>query len=129
MIVDNIDDEISIESQDDGQGISLASLLPQRDHGAVLITSRNRDIAQSLIGRWQDILQINTISDVEATKLLRNKLGEELSDGATELVNTLDCIPLAIVQAAVYINRLGQLISIRKYLSQLKGVEDQVKLL
>ncbi|KAK7177525.1 TPR domain protein (kinesin light chain) [Paraphaeosphaeria sporulosa] len=129
MIIDNVDDEITIESQDDGQSMSLASLLPQSDHGAVLITSRNADVARSLVGRSQDIIQIGAMSDSEAGELLRNKLGDRLSDGATELVNALDCIPLAIVQAAAYIDRLGQRMSIAKYLGRLKGVEGQVELL
>ncbi|KAF2726964.1 hypothetical protein EJ04DRAFT_390807, partial [Polyplosphaeria fusca] len=129
IIVDNIDDEIAIESQEDGQSIPLASLLPQSDHGAVLITSRNADIARSLVGRQQDIIQIGAMSDSEAAELLQNKLGEEPLDGATQLVNALDCIPLAIVQAAAYINRLGQRMSIPKYLGQLTGFEGQVELL
>ncbi|KAF2740903.1 HET-domain-containing protein [Polyplosphaeria fusca] len=129
MIVDNVDNEITIESQGDGRSIPLASLLPQSDHGAVLITSRNADVARSLVGRQQDIIKIGAMSHSEAAELLRNKLVEEPSDGATELVNTLDCIPLAIVQAAAYINRLGQRMSVPKYLGQLKGVEGQVELL
>jgi hypothetical protein len=79
--------------------------------------------------RKQDIIQIGAMSDSEAAELVRNKLGEKLSDGATQLVNTLDCIPLAIVQAAAYINRLGQRMSIPKYLGPLKGVEGQLELL
>ncbi|ORY09124.1 hypothetical protein BCR34DRAFT_625896 [Clohesyomyces aquaticus] len=129
IIVDNVDDEITIESQEDGQSIPLASLLPQSDHGAVVITSRNANVARSLVGRQQDIIKISAISDSEAVELLRNKLGDEPSEGATQLVNALDCIPLAIVQAAAYINRLGQRMSIPKYLGQLKGVEGRVELL
>ncbi|KAJ4361600.1 hypothetical protein N0V95_001761 [Ascochyta clinopodiicola] len=129
MIVDNVDDEIAIESQEDGQSIPLASLLPQSDHGAFLVTSRNADVARSLVGRRQDIIQIGAMSDSEAGELLRKKLGVEPSDGATQLVIALDCIPLAIVQAAAYIDRLGKQMSIAKYLGRLKGVEGQVELL
>jgi tetratricopeptide (TPR) repeat protein len=129
MIVDNVDDEIAIESQGDGQSMPLASLLPQSDHGAVLITSRNADVARGLVGRQQDIIQVGAMNDSEAVELLRNKLGEELSEGATQLVTALDCIPLAIAQAAAYINRLGQRMPIPKYLDQLKGIEGQVELL
>jgi tetratricopeptide (TPR) repeat protein len=129
MIVDNVDDEIAIESQRDGQSMPLASLLPQSDHGAVLITSRNADVARGLVGRQQDIIQVRAMNDSEAVELLRNKLGQELSEGATQLVTALDCIPLAIAQAAAYINRLGQQMPIPKYLDQLKGVEGQVELL
>jgi hypothetical protein len=49
MTVDNADDELTIELGKDGQSISLGSLLPQGDHGAVLITSRNADVACGLV--------------------------------------------------------------------------------
>ena len=129
MIVDNVDDEIAIESQEDGQSIPLASLLPQSDHGAILVTSRNTDVARNLVGRQQDIIQVSAMNDSEAVELLRNKLGDKLSDSATQLVNALDCIPLAVVQAAAYINRLRPRMSISDYLAQLKGVKGQVELL
>ncbi|KAF2176648.1 hypothetical protein K469DRAFT_698326 [Zopfia rhizophila CBS 207.26] len=129
MIVDNVDDEITVESQKDGQSISLASLLPQSDHGAIVVTSRNADVARSLVGRQQDIIMIDTMTEGEAVELLQNKLGDETRDGAIQLVKALDCIPLAIVQAAAYMNRLGPRMSVPKYLGELKGVEEQVQLL
>ena len=97
MIVDNVDDEITVESQKDGQSILLASLLPQSDHGAIVVTSRNADVARSLVDRQQDIIMVGTMSEGEAVKLLQNKLGDGPRDGATQLVKALDCIPLAIV--------------------------------
>lgn len=36
MIVDNVDDDITIELQHDVKSMSLASSLPQNEHGAVL---------------------------------------------------------------------------------------------
>jgi hypothetical protein len=74
IIVDNVDIEITVESQKNGQSISLASLLPQCDHGAILITSRNTDVARSLVDRQQDIIHVSTMSESEAVQLLQNKL-------------------------------------------------------
>jgi tetratricopeptide (TPR) repeat protein len=129
MIVDNADDEISVESQKDGQSISLASLLPQSDHGAIVVTSRNADVARSLVGRQQDIIMVGAMCEGEAVQLLQNKLGDGSRDGATQLVEALDYIPLAIVQAAAYMNRLGSRMPVAKYLGELKGVGKKVQLL
>jgi hypothetical protein len=129
MIIDNVDDEVTIESRTDGQSISIASLLPQSDHGAILITSRNTGIARSLVSREQDIIKVSTISESEAVLLLHNKLGDRPQDGATQLVKALDCILLAVVQAAAYIGRLGPRMSVAKYLNELGRVEKQAQLL
>jgi tetratricopeptide (TPR) repeat protein len=129
MIVDNVDREITVESQKDGQSVSLASLLPQSDHGAIVVTSRSTDVARGFVGRQQDIIVVGVMSAGEAISLLHNKLGDGPRDGATQLVEALDCIPLAIVQAAAYVNRLASRTSSAKYLGELKGVEKKVQLL
>ena len=129
MIVDNLDTDVLIEVQKEKEKVSLASLLPQTDHGSILITSRNADIARSLIGREKDIIAVGAMSNDEAVQLLENYLGDKSMDGAIRLVSTLDCIPLAIVQAAAYINRLGPRMSILKYLEELETTERQAQLL
>lgn len=129
MIVDNVDDEIMIASQKGGQSISLSSFLPQSDHGAILVTSRNADVARSFVGRQQDIITVGEMTEDEAVQLLQNKLGEAPQDHATQLVEAVDRIPLAIVQAAAYINRLGPRMSVTKYLGELQGVGKKVQLL
>jgi hypothetical protein len=129
MIVDNVDNEITVETQQDGQRFSLASLLPQSYNGANLITSRNTEVARSLIRRKQDIIAVGTISKTEAVQLLQNKLGGASGDGAAQLVEALECIPLAIVQAAAYINRLQPRMSVVKYLNELEIFEKKTQLL
>ena len=129
MIVDNVDTDVVIEMQKEKEKVSLASLLPQTDYGAILITSRNADVARSLVGREKDIIAVGTMSEDEAVQLLGNNLGDRSMDGAIRLVNTLGCIPLAIVQAAAYINRLGPRMSVTKYLGELKTIEKQAQLL
>jgi len=104
------------------QSISLASLLPQSDHGAIIVTSRNADIARSLVDRQQDIITVDTMSEGEGVELLQNKLGGGPRDGAIQLVEALDCILLVIIQAAAYINRPGSRTSVAKY-STLKSLK------
>jgi Flp pilus assembly protein TadD len=128
MIVDNVDHEFKVEVQD-GQSISLASLLPQSDHGAILITSRNTDIARGLVGREQDLITVDTMSEGEAVKLLEKKLGDAPGDGTTQLALALEYIPLAIVQAAAYINRLGPRMSAAKYLNEFENLNKRTQLL
>jgi hypothetical protein len=129
MIVDNADDEVTIELGKDGQSISLASLLPQSDHGAVLITSRNANVAYCLVGRQRDIITVNAMSEEEAAQLLVNKLGDIAGDAASQLVQALECIPLAIIQAASYIDRLRPRMSASKYLHELRILGTKVDLL
>ena len=129
MIVDNIDDEITIGSQKDAQSTSLASLLPQSDHGAILVTSRSADVARTLVDRQQDIIEIGAMDQSQAVKLLESKMGRGQQDAARQLVKALDYIPLAIVQAAAYINRLGPRMSVAKYHTEFEGVGKRVQLL
>lgn len=56
----------------------------------------------------------------EGLQLLRNKLGDlPLEESAVELLSALDCIPLAITQAAAYINRRAR-ITVAGYLSEFR---------
>ena len=56
----------------------------------------------------------------EGLQLLRNKLGDPpLEESAVELLRALDCIPLAISQAAAYINRRAR-ITVAGYLSEFR---------
>jgi hypothetical protein len=125
-MVDNVDDEVVVESQRGGQSIKLASLLPQSGHGTILVMSRNADVACNLVDRQQHIIEFVALSADEAVALLQNKLGESLPDEALQLVDSLDRIPLAIVQAAAYISRLAPRMSVEK---ELKAAENQVQLL
>jgi tetratricopeptide (TPR) repeat protein len=129
MIIDNADTDIVIEGQKEKEKVSLASLLPQTDHGAILITSRDADVARSLVGREKDILAVGTMSDDEAVELLKNHLGDRSTEDAISLIHALDCIPLAIVQAAAYINRLWPRMTVAKYLGEFKTIENQAQLL
>jgi hypothetical protein len=128
LIIDNVDDEIAVELKD-GQKLSLSSLLPQSDNGAILVTSRSADVARRLVGREQDIVEIGAMINNEATQLLQKKLRDAQQDGLSQLVKALDCIPLAIIQAAAYMNLLGPRMPVMKYIVELRAVERRVQLL
>lgn len=81
---------------------SLAPYLPNSQHGAVLITSRNP--------QWEDIagcLEVNVFERAESIALL-NKRGPELSpEDADMLAEALGDLPLAIEQAAAWRAQTG----------------------
>ncbi|KAF2105028.1 purine and uridine phosphorylase [Rhizodiscina lignyota] len=130
MIVDNADEFGMIAGQGAGseEGYSVASLLPQSDNGAVLITSRNIDVARELTGREKDIIHVETMNQHEATKLLENKLREPPDNSTVDLLAALDYFPLAIIQAASYINRQPRM-PISDYIRRFRIIESKTRLL
>ncbi|KAF5015728.1 hypothetical protein F66182_12838, partial [Fusarium sp. NRRL 66182] len=88
----------------------LATYLPQSRNGSILITSRSKDAAARLAGGYRNIKEVCAMDESQALDLFRNKL-ECASDeeGAVDLLRALDYIPLAITQAAAFINRRGRM--------------------
>jgi hypothetical protein len=128
LIIDNVDDEMAVELKD-SQKLSLSSLLPQSDNGAILVTSRSADVARRLVVRERDMVEIGAMTNNEATQLLQKKLRDAQQDGLAQLVKALDCIPLAIIQAAAHMKRLRPRMPIMKYIVELRAVERRVQLL
>jgi tetratricopeptide (TPR) repeat protein len=119
MVLDNVDDvETFFPSQkhkrhEPNQALptSLAAYLPQSRNGSILITSRSKDAAARLVGGYSTIKEVLTMDEDQGVKLLSNKLqSTSAEDGAAaDLVRALDCMPLAISQAAAYINRRARM--------------------
>jgi len=138
IILDNCDDwSILYPRQDYGRAIAstntqsssiaLARFLPQSQNGSVVITSRSMEVATGLTGGVKDIIKVQPMNENQAIQLLRNKLSDP-SNEVTEiarLVLALDYMPLAITQAAGYINQLSPRISVAKYLEELSASEDK----
>ncbi|KAH7016729.1 P-loop containing nucleoside triphosphate hydrolase protein, partial [Ilyonectria destructans] len=95
----------------------LAVFLPKRRNGIILVTSRSMDVAEKLTGGHMAIYRIAAMDHAQALQLFRNKLeGDMDANAATDLLRALDYIPLAITQAAAYINRRAPRISVKAYL-------------
>ena len=107
MIIDNADSLGTIAARGAGseKATSLARLVPQSSNGSVLITSRNKDVARELTGRERDIITVGAMNQEEAAQLLRNKSIKSTDDSVDDLLAALEYFPLAITQAAAYINR------------------------
>ncbi|KAF2830797.1 hypothetical protein CC86DRAFT_443678 [Ophiobolus disseminans] len=95
----------------------LLRCLPSSRHGSVLVTSRTRRAAMQVVEE-SDIIHIQPMHDAAAHALLRRKLGgvREEDGSIAELATTLDCMPLALVQAAAYICERAPRCLVRQYL-------------
>lgn len=104
---------------DKKEGSPLASYLPKGSNGKMLITSRHRDVAEKLTGNQKATIHLPEMTSGEALALLQERLiAEHDQAAASDLINVLDFIPLAIHQAAAYINR--RRISIKTYVEMFK---------
>ncbi len=100
LIIDNADDP----------SIALSKYFPTGGKGSILITSRNPELAvYATVGSTS----IDTLSPEEAIDILLRAAGAVVgSDIATResarlIVNALDGLPLALVQAGAYMKRAG----------------------
>jgi tetratricopeptide (TPR) repeat protein len=142
MVLDNVDNvEVFYPQPNRGQdpksehlldiSSPLAAYLPQSHNGSILITSRNRDAASRLTGSYKNVKEVQAMDQGQALQLLRNKLEDTLNeDGTADLLHALNHIPLAITQAAAYINRRGSRTTISSYLDEFrKNDRKKAKLL
>ncbi|KAF5239010.1 hypothetical protein FANTH_10111 [Fusarium anthophilum] len=126
MILDNADD-VSLFYPKDAHERPLASFLPKAPHGAILVTSRSLDVAERLTGSHKNIFKVSTMDKAQGLHLITNKLTSEFEHGAAiKLLQALDYIPLAITQAAAYINRRSPRESAESYLEAFQE-SDQKK--
>jgi tetratricopeptide (TPR) repeat protein len=114
MVLDNVDDVETFLSQNrkrhepnHASPTSLAAYLPQSRNGCILLTSRSKDAAARLTGGYNAIKEVLIMDENQGVQLLCNKLQATSTENgaAADLVRALDCMPLAISQAAAYINR------------------------
>ncbi|KAE8151308.1 hypothetical protein BDV25DRAFT_138934 [Aspergillus avenaceus] len=103
LIVDNADDQNMLFG--DGTRSGLHEYFPRSEGGVIMLTSRFREIATSFASK--DVLELREMVPQEAASLLRNLLIENLCEdqaATEELLKELTWLPLAIHQAAAYMN-------------------------
>jgi tetratricopeptide (TPR) repeat protein len=122
LIFDNADDiDMWI-----GQSTRLIDYLPRSKHGRIIFTTRDRKAGVKLA--HQNIVEVPEMDEKMATNLLQKYLvdpdlvNDQLDTKA--LLRELTYLPLAIVQAAAYINE--NRITISEYLSLLGNQEEDV---
>lgn len=102
---------------------SLHRYIPKASGGTVLWTSRDGHIAGTLVGARRGV-EVSSMTENETTKLLasaRNKPPTVEEVGIDALLEELQWLPLAILQAGAYMRRRSM--TIKEYLSLL--VQDK----
>ncbi|KAI3316921.1 hypothetical protein HD806DRAFT_399973 [Xylariaceae sp. AK1471] len=132
MILDSADD-INVFYGTDEKGKqqekrALWTYLPQSSNGSILITTRDKELAFKLTGHQNNVIEVGPMDQDHALALMTTKLGGQLDtdvDTATELVEALEYMPLAISQAAAYIQKRAPRTSIGKYLAEFRKSEQK----
>ncbi|KAI1405223.1 hypothetical protein F4819DRAFT_7066 [Hypoxylon fuscum] len=125
LIIDNADDADLFFGPSDKPG-GMNRYLPESNDGLILFTTRSRDVAIAAAG--SDVIDLHEMNPEEATSFLEKALiRKQILQNKTmleELLQELTYLPLAIAQAAAYINR--NQISVEKYLGLLQGTEQNM---
>jgi len=123
FIVDNADNLNMLSASETGAS-GLSNYFPDSTLGSIVYTTRTHDVALYLA---DEIVSMERMSPTTAKELLRTTISrpDALGDDqqTTELLDELECLPLAITQAAAYLNR--NRISISAYLGLLKDTEKE----
>ncbi|KAF2189111.1 HET-domain-containing protein [Zopfia rhizophila CBS 207.26] len=127
VVFDNADDmDMWMGEPSERQSIRLLDYLPKSRQGSILFTTRDRKVATKLAS--QNVVEVQEMNSEMALKLLQKCLiGDDVAACQTDtetLLAQLTYLPLAIVQAAAYINANGT--SIADYLSLLDEQDESM---
>ena len=134
LVLDNADDmdmffaKSSSTATNNDSTLSLNGYLPRYSRGSMLITTRDERLSKRLAGVEASIL-VGPMSQKEAQKLLeRFQIGPTQSsniDQSQQLCEALGYIPLAIAQAAAFINE--NYITLTKYLDMFHASDSDLQ--
>ncbi|KAJ8106476.1 hypothetical protein OPT61_g9512 [Boeremia exigua] len=127
LVVDNADDSDIFFGTRQLQGI--ADYIPESKDGIILYTTRTPEMTDLTPG---DVVELGEMSRQDARDFLTRSLVSKdvLRNDSTstnlldELLDELTCLPLAITQAAAYLNK--NRMSISKYLQLLRNTEQDL---
>jgi tetratricopeptide (TPR) repeat protein len=98
----------------------VSTFLPYTSHGSILITSRSREVACRLTRTEKSIVEVGPMDRQEAFALLQKKFTSPVyREEADALIDALGHMPLALTQAAAFINRTPRM-SISQYLKDIE---------
>jgi tetratricopeptide (TPR) repeat protein len=128
LILDNADDIDVFKSQSTAttqNALPLSSYIPQAAHGSVLITTKDRSAVAWLGARYENVITISVMTPEDAEQLLSANIPKEpgLGNERAELVRELGYLPLAIIQAAAFINTGAPRMTVSQYLKYYKSDE------
>ncbi|KAJ5702100.1 hypothetical protein N7488_009648 [Penicillium malachiteum] len=95
-------------------------------NGSIIVTSRNRAVALEIADHKKNLIDVLPMNSTDALLLLQNKLDESAEkQELVQLVEELEFMPLAITQAASYINHRSPQFSASQYLGKLRQSDRQ----
>jgi tetratricopeptide (TPR) repeat protein len=108
IVVDNADDfNVLLGADGEQKATHLVDWLPRSNRGSILFTTRDSKMAARLTRGNQNIY-LAKLGATEAGEMLRRRIAKKhlIGDETTvdELLEKLDCLPLAITQATAFIN-------------------------
>ena len=132
MILDNADDrDLWLGSQkkivQDNRALKpLIQHLPRCIKGCLLATTRDRQLGHLLLEKKQQPLSISRLEPKEAQMLLSTKLSDQQPrpEGLEKLSRELEYLPLAITQAAAYLEQTE--ISASEYLEMFRTGQSDI---
>lgn len=138
MILDDADDSAFFDELDKGKIVARAGIkpetivgldnfLPHNLNGSILVTSRNVGLALRLTGDATRIIKVKSMDNSVALALLQKKVKVQFNrEDAKELLEALGYLPLAITQAAAFINRNTPPLSISGYLNRFREAKQNL---
>jgi hypothetical protein len=128
LILDNADDiDMLYRRMYSNHGsLALIDYLPSSHYGSIIFTTRTRKAAVKQAG--SNMIKVYEMNQVEAKEVLEKSLIQndilKEEEATVKLLELLTCLPLAIVQAAAYMNENE--ISISSYITLYENGEDEV---
>ena len=127
MVIDNADDtQLFFGRLRDAEGAlspngsgDLGRYIPECAHGSILVTTRNKQTSSKLT-KGRRPIEVGKMGEVETDQLLRTRLEDDDldSDDLSKLSSLLEHLPLALVQAAAFVQENS--LSVREYLKLLE---------
>lgn len=103
----------------------LLEYVPRSRNGSTIITSRTREVALKMVDH-KDLIEVQPMERSQALDLLQRKLTlPEESQESRQLVEELEFMPLAIVQAASYIRNRAPRCSVSQYLGDFRKSDEK----
>jgi tetratricopeptide (TPR) repeat protein len=140
MIIDNADDASMFfassnnthpQPEADARSAKTSALsdyIPECSHGSILITTRDKGAGNKFVrSRSKGLIEVKEMSKTESRELIESKLSKEvcLTPGVEALTKLLEHLPLALAQAAAFIQENS--LTIDEYL-ELYNAGDETKI-
>ncbi|KAH7380133.1 hypothetical protein BKA66DRAFT_571209 [Pyrenochaeta sp. MPI-SDFR-AT-0127] len=124
IVLDNADDSRLLFGTEQSRGI--VDFLPESEKGMTVFTTRIQEVAVSLTRG--DVLELGSMGQLDAVDFLKRSLIKkdltQNSKATEELLDELMYLPLAIAQAAAYLNMNRT--TIAQYLRLLRSTEQDI---